>query len=172
MDCMGNPSASRHSRSPVCGGQFTGLPALSHTPPRCSSPVFHRKKHPYRVLFLWSGRRDSNPQRSAWEADALPLSHFRIASGLYPLTNRQYYYNACERGRQATARIIPKNQSNTTSTPAGAFTVVFLPASACTSMIPAGTGILASTVLSPHKSGFMRTRLQPAERGSKPRIQR
>jgi hypothetical protein len=25
----------------------------------------------------WSGRRDSNPQPSAWEADALPLRHTR-----------------------------------------------------------------------------------------------
>ncbi len=27
----------------------------------------------------WSGRRDSNPQPSAWEADALPLRHSRTA---------------------------------------------------------------------------------------------
>ena len=27
---------------------------------------------------VWSGRRDSNPQRSPWEGDALPLSHSRI----------------------------------------------------------------------------------------------
>jgi hypothetical protein len=27
----------------------------------------------------WSGRRDSNPRSSAWEADALPLSHARLA---------------------------------------------------------------------------------------------
>gem|GEM_PF-6305514 len=26
----------------------------------------------------WSGKRDSNPQPSAWEADALPLRHSRI----------------------------------------------------------------------------------------------
>ncbi len=26
----------------------------------------------------WSGRRDSNPRSSAWEANALPLSHARI----------------------------------------------------------------------------------------------
>ena len=26
----------------------------------------------------WSGRRDSNPQPSAWQADALPLSYSRI----------------------------------------------------------------------------------------------
>ena len=26
---------------------------------------------------IWSGRRDSNPQPSAWEADALPLRHTR-----------------------------------------------------------------------------------------------
>jgi hypothetical protein len=28
---------------------------------------------------VWSGRRDSNPQPSAWEADALPLRHSRDA---------------------------------------------------------------------------------------------
>ncbi len=27
--------------------------------------------------FRWSGKRESNPQPSAWEATALPLSHFR-----------------------------------------------------------------------------------------------
>lgn len=27
---------------------------------------------------MLSGRRDSNPQPSAWEADALPLCHYRI----------------------------------------------------------------------------------------------
>ncbi len=26
---------------------------------------------------IWSGKRDSNPQHSAWEADALPLNYFR-----------------------------------------------------------------------------------------------
>jgi hypothetical protein len=26
---------------------------------------------------MWSGKRDSNPQPSAWEADALPLRHSR-----------------------------------------------------------------------------------------------
>ena len=27
---------------------------------------------------IWSGRRDSNPRHSAWEADALPLNYSRI----------------------------------------------------------------------------------------------
>ena len=27
--------------------------------------------------FFWSERRDSNPQHSPWQGDALPLSHFR-----------------------------------------------------------------------------------------------
>ena len=30
---------------------------------------------------IWSGRRDSNPQPSAWEADALPLRHTRSDVG-------------------------------------------------------------------------------------------
>ena len=30
---------------------------------------------------IWSGRRDSNPQPSAWEADALPLRHTRSRKG-------------------------------------------------------------------------------------------
>jgi hypothetical protein len=29
------------------------------------------------LSFYWSGKRDSNPRPSAWEADALPLSYFR-----------------------------------------------------------------------------------------------
>ena len=32
------------------------------------------------VKEIWSGRRDSNPQPSAWEADALPLRHTRSES--------------------------------------------------------------------------------------------
>ena len=30
------------------------------------------------IYSIWSGKRDSNPRPSAWEADALPLSYFRI----------------------------------------------------------------------------------------------
>ena len=39
----------------------------------------------------WSGRRDSNSRPSPWQGDALPLSHFREASGtwLCGLGNRQ-----------------------------------------------------------------------------------
>ena len=29
------------------------------------------------LIFLWSGKRDLNPQPSAWEADTLPLSYSR-----------------------------------------------------------------------------------------------
>ena len=31
------------------------------------------------VAFTMSGRRDSNPRLLAWEANALPLSYYRIA---------------------------------------------------------------------------------------------
>ena len=31
------------------------------------------------VAFPMSGRRDSNPRLLAWEANALPLSYYRIA---------------------------------------------------------------------------------------------
>ena len=30
------------------------------------------------VAFFWSGKRDSNPRPSAWEADTLPLSYSRL----------------------------------------------------------------------------------------------
>ena len=30
---------------------------------------------------VWSGRRDSNPRHSAWEADALPLNYSRSLVG-------------------------------------------------------------------------------------------
>ncbi len=33
---------------------------------------------PSLFLCVWSGKRDSNPQPSAWEADALPLRHSRV----------------------------------------------------------------------------------------------
>jgi hypothetical protein len=29
---------------------------------------------------FWSGRRDSNPRPSAWEADMLPLHHSRVSN--------------------------------------------------------------------------------------------
>lgn len=32
---------------------------------------------------FWSGRRDSNPRPSAWEADTLPLSYARSAPSVY-----------------------------------------------------------------------------------------
>jgi hypothetical protein len=42
-------------------------------------PKNKKDSEPSKAFFVfWSGRRDSNSQRSAWEADALPLSHFRI----------------------------------------------------------------------------------------------
>jgi hypothetical protein len=31
-------------------------------------------KPPKSGMLFWSGKRDSNPRPSAWEADALPLS--------------------------------------------------------------------------------------------------
>ena len=33
----------------------------------------------YASFHQWSGRRDSNPRRSPWQGDALPLSHSRIS---------------------------------------------------------------------------------------------
>ena len=33
------------------------------------------------LLILWSGKRDLNPQPSAWEADTLPLSYSRRKGG-------------------------------------------------------------------------------------------
>jgi hypothetical protein len=40
---------------------------------------FFREK----TLEMWSGRRGSNPQPPAWEADALPLSYSRSAGRVY-----------------------------------------------------------------------------------------
>ena len=42
-------------------------------------PRYH-KWYPGRT---WSGKRGSNPRPSAWEADALPLSYFRMSLELY-----------------------------------------------------------------------------------------
>lgn len=33
----------------------------------------------FKALLNWSGKRDSNPRLSAWEADALPLNYSRTA---------------------------------------------------------------------------------------------
>ena len=52
----------------VCDGQGPARPARLHrslAPPRCSipsAPLVPLKKVPYRHLFQWSGRRESNPQ--------------------------------------------------------------------------------------------------------------
>jgi hypothetical protein len=39
----------------------------------------HFKKYPTTYsTFVWSGKRDSNPRRSAWKADALPTELFPL----------------------------------------------------------------------------------------------
>ena len=51
------------------------------------------------TLFFWSGRRESNPRESAWEADAIPLGDSR---------NRKlpYYYTTAMKKMQAFQRIL------------------------------------------------------------------
>jgi hypothetical protein len=44
------------------------------------------------VYEIWSGRRDSNPQPSAWEADALPLRHTRSLRKLQGSKRRKKIY--------------------------------------------------------------------------------
>ena len=52
-----------------------------HGPEPCALPTaLHlviRGAEVYVLCRAWSGKRESNPQPSAWEATALPLSHFR-----------------------------------------------------------------------------------------------
>ena len=36
-----------------------------------------------KLLKRWSGRRDSNPRRPAWEAGILPLNYSRILKALF-----------------------------------------------------------------------------------------
>src|SRR5215471_2770158 len=43
-----------------------------------------------KCLILWSGRRDSNPRRPAWEAGILPLNYSRFWS-LPSRTNAVYH---------------------------------------------------------------------------------
>ena len=45
---------------------------------------FLQSPAPTRCGWDWSGRRDSNPRHSAWEADALPLSYSRFITCLSP----------------------------------------------------------------------------------------
>ena len=45
--------------------------------------VPNHARYQLRYASIWSGKRESNPQPSAWEATALPLSHSRIAYKLY-----------------------------------------------------------------------------------------
>lgn len=37
---------------------------------------------------FWSGRRDSNPRPSAWEADTLPLSYARSVTSVYTVLSK------------------------------------------------------------------------------------
>ena len=41
------------------------------------------------LRFYWSGKRDSNPRPSAWEADTLPLSYSRESSMIIFKTKKQ-----------------------------------------------------------------------------------
>ncbi len=47
------------------------------------APNSENKRRNTRLLFYWSGRRDSNSRRSPWQGDALPLSHSRIFTMVY-----------------------------------------------------------------------------------------
>ena len=76
----------------ACGSAFTGGDAFKQKEPFCGlfcnllipPPYKHvvgiRKlqKVAYATSFCLSGKRDSNPRPSAWEADALPLSYSRM----------------------------------------------------------------------------------------------
>ena len=50
---------------------------LSDRLDQCQASSFSGSKLAADRVEEWSGRRDSNPQPSAWEADALPLRHTR-----------------------------------------------------------------------------------------------
>ena len=61
-------------------------PLPHRAPPRIPlqsqvSPATDSRKHPIR-----SGRWDSNPRHSAWEADVLPLNYSRVVDPLIPET--------------------------------------------------------------------------------------
>ena len=56
---------------------MTGLePVTSSLPRRCSTAELHGR------LRMWSGKRDSNSQPSAWKADALPIELFPLGFGV------------------------------------------------------------------------------------------
>ena len=57
----------------VCGAVFDDVYPLAGRAPMTAK----RKKPADLPAFKWSGKRGSNPRRSAWEADTLPLSYSR-----------------------------------------------------------------------------------------------
>jgi hypothetical protein len=48
------------------------------------------QRHP---TISWSGRRDSNPRHSAWEADALPLNYSRVGGRYWIRTSDLFGVN-------------------------------------------------------------------------------
>jgi len=77
--CAVTGAALRALRSSACSASVTPLSRLS-TPflDSMDSKVPGAKSLPK----IWSGRRGSNPQPPAWEADALPLSYSRAREQL------------------------------------------------------------------------------------------
>ncbi len=80
-------------------GHFCPETMLCKLPLSALSPCVHytkRESHTVCVIlfcFVVSGKRGSNPRPSAWEADALPLSYFRIRGCLPPrLVNEDYLF--------------------------------------------------------------------------------
>ena len=60
-----------------------GIVQSRHT---ASSMCVGKKRVPEQILenpgYIWSGKRDLNPRRPAWEADTLPLSYSRMRTHL------------------------------------------------------------------------------------------
>ncbi len=51
-----------------------------------------------KILYIWSGKRDSNPRPSAWKADALPTELFPLNQSCFVTPNR--LYTLCGGGRR------------------------------------------------------------------------
>lgn len=74
------PACRPNSRSGSCGKVTRRGAANRHAAAIAAGTKKHRDRSVLRVIrlsFQQSGRRDSNPRRSAWKADALPLSYAR-----------------------------------------------------------------------------------------------
>ena len=91
-----------HGMKPHPGGRRQGSVPVSSRYDSSSEPPAYQKSvfcQSTKDAFCWSEKRDSNPQHSAWEADALPLNYSRNVTYYTPRKSflQAYFEKKCRR---------------------------------------------------------------------------